>query len=367
MRAYGTGGLHQRKDGPHAGRWEFRRTIEGKRRTATFPDRPTLAQQRAAIAKWSQSSTPSDPESVGEYLERWLRDGQGDNAPRTVSGYRALVRDHIAPVLGNCPLRDLSAPDVQRLVNRHAGAPRTRLHVLACLRAALSQAVRWGLLDRNVASAARGPKIRATEPRTLSPAETKRFLAQCKGDPLEPLYVLAAMTGMRQGEVLGLRWQDVQGDTLTVNTSLWWRPGKDGREPVLTLPKTTRSRRTLHLQPELVSMLRDHRKRQLETRREVDDALVFTDRHGVALQPTVVLYRMRKHLQAAGLPPVRFHALRHGAASMLLADGVPVNLVSEMLGHSNASTTLNVYGHVLESAKKEVAGRMGRLLREETA
>lgn len=262
-------------------------------------------------------------------------------------------------------MSELSALDVQRWLNRLSSKrlrPRSVLHAFACLRAALSQAVRWGLLDRNVATLVRGPRVPQSEPRTLSPEETRRFLAQVKGDPLEPLYVLAAMTGMRQGEVLGLRWQDIQGETLTVNASLWWRPGKDGREPVLTLPKTTRSRRTLHLQPELVAMLRDHRKRQLETRREVDDALVFTDSHGVALQPTTVLHRMRKHLQAAGLPPVRFHALRHGAASMLLAAGVPVNLVSEMLGHSNASTTLNIYGHVLESAKREVAAQMGKLL-----
>lgn len=364
-RAYGSGSLHQRTTGTHAGRWEYRLVVDGRRRTATFHAKPTREQLKAKDRAWSSpSALPLPPaESVGEYLERWLRDGCGELRPRTRDGYRTLFRLHVAPRIGDVGLRDLSAPDVQRLVNGLSAdrlRPRTVLHVLASLRAALSQAVRWELLDRNVAALVRSPKIPQTEVHPLTPEQTRKLLASVKGDSLEALWNLAAMTGMRLGEVLGLRWQDVDlsAGRLTVSRSLWWRPAKGSetqRQPKLTEPKTPRSRRTIELGPRLVSMLREHHKAQLDSEREVDDALVFTRPNGMAWEPTLILRRLRWALAAAGLPAVRFHDLRHGYISDRLAEGWPVALVAEAAGHSTPTTTLNTYAHTIEKAQRSMA------------
>jgi integrase len=374
LMAYGDGSLFERKSGPRKGWWVKRYPGLG---SASWPHRPTRAQvdaKRIELSRSSQSLPATDTETVAEYLSRWLRDGLPEAKPRTVRGYRTIVELHIVPVLGPRALSELSPPDVQRFVNDVSAtrSARTALHILACLRAALSCAVRWGVLRANPADHVRAPHVPHKEPVILSPEQTRTLLAQVRGDPLEALYVLAAMTGMRQAEILGLRWAAVNltARTLSVEAALWWRPvtrakpTDPAREPVLIEPKTERSRRTIHLPDRALVALKKHRKAQMGKRREVDAGLVFTQPGGTALEPSAVYRALRRHLAAAKLPLITFHALRHGTASMLLADGMPVGQVSELLGHANPTVTWNIYGHQLDKARRETADRMGTLLGE---
>lgn len=354
---YGQGSLSQRQTGRHAGRWEYRLTVNGVRRTATWQKEPTRRQIAAKIAAWSGSQSPSDGITVAEYLGRWLRDGLPRARPRTVQRYRYIVEHHIVPVLGDLPLADLSPLDVQRWVN---GLEAVQRHALMCLRAALSRAVAWNLSDRNPAQYVQLPTLDHKPSRILSPDQMRTLIEQVRGDPLEALWLLAIFTGMRQGEILGLRWQDVflAGSSLTVNTSLWWRPGKNGREPVLTIPKTARSQRTISLHPAVVEALREHQKREMFTSK---DGLVF-HRNGIALEPSSVYRALHRHLKAANLPTITFHQIRHSAASMLLASGMDVTAVSDLLGHATPYVTLAVYSHTIEKRRSEVSDRMGTLL-----
>lgn len=369
----------QRKTGPRRGWWIQRYRIDGSVRAASWQKPPTRAQIDAEGERLrsSQSLPATSGESIAVYLDRWLRDGLPDAKDRTIRGYRTIVEGRLVPELGRVALSALQPAAVQRFVNRvsaSGAAPRTVVHVLACLRAAMSQAVRWGLLDRNPCDHIKSPRIPHSEPQILSPEQTRALLVQVKGDPLEALYVLAAMTGMRQGEILGLRWSAVNltAGTLSVERTLWWEPDPEAkaagrkitRKPTLVDPKTERSRRTIHLPARVVTALTDHRKREMQTRKEVDAGLVFCRPTGTALEPGAAYRGLRRHLAAAKLPIVRFHDLRHGMASLHLADGMPVSQVSELLGHANASVTLNIYGHVLENARRETAERTERLLGE---
>lgn len=354
--AYGDGTLSQRRTGAHEGRWEFRLTVNGRRRTATWPEEPSRRQIKAKIAEWSgYSLRPSESETLEQYLTRWLRDGLPKARPRTVQRYRYIVENHIVPVLGDVLLEDLRAPEIQRWVN---GLKATQRHSLMCLRAALSKAAQWGLIQNNPAQYVETPPLEHKVPRILSPEQMQRLIEQVRGDPLEALWLLAIYTGMRQGEILGLRWQDISGSTVTVNASLWWRPGKHGREPVLTEPKTKRSRRSVTLHPKVVEALREHQKREMFTSK---DGLVF-HRQGIALEPSSVYRALHRHLAAAKLPEITFHQIRHSAASMLLASGWDVQAVSDLLGHASSYVTLSVYSHSAEKQRERTAERMGMLL-----
>lgn len=357
---YGTGSLFERKTGPRAGWWTKRYRIDGRVISASWDHKPTRAELTAKLAELSSTSRPRPPgESVAAYLSRWLRDGTSHLRERTVRGYRVLVLRSIAPTLGPVPLHELSAPDVQRWVN--AGASR---NALACLRAALSEAVRWGVIPVNPARAVRPLPVRRKQPTVLSPDEMRNLLAQVKDDPLEALFTLAAFTGMRQGEILGLRWQDVSltNGSLTVSRSLWWMPSPNGgRQPVLTEPKTERSRRRIALHPQVVEALRKHQKAQMLASK---DGLVFTRPDGTALEPSSVYRALRRHQAAAGVPVTTFHAIRHAAASMLIASGWDIAAVSELLGHSSTYTTLAIYTHSIEKRRRETMERMGSLLSE---
>lgn len=351
--AYGDGTVTRRA----SGRYDFRRFVNGRRRTKTFDHEPTRREKLDAIRAWSESS-PHRSESVAAYLARWLRDGLPRARPRTVQRYRYIVDHHIVPVLGEVPLADLSPLDVQRWIN---GLGAVQRHSLMCLRAALSRAVAWNLIDRNPAQHVELPKLERKVPRILSPEQTQTLLSQVKGDPLEALWLLAVYTGMRQGEILGLRWEDVNGSSLTVSTSLWWRPGRHGREPVLTEPKTARSRRTITLHPTVTEALRKEQKRQMDQQDTSRDGLVF-HRKGIALEPSWVLRTLQRHLREAKLPEITFHQLRHGTASMLLSSGWPLDAVSELLGHATPYVTLSIYSHTIEKQREKTAERMGELL-----
>ncbi len=286
------------------------------------------------------------------------------------------MRLYLTPALGRHQLAKLQPEHVQTLMNQmlEAGgkdgqglSPRTVQRARAVLRRALNQALKWGMVPRNVATLVDPPRSRTPRFTTLRPEQGRVLLDAARGDRFEALYRVALSLGLRQGEALGLRWEDVelQAGTLRVAVALQRFDGK----LQLVEPKTDRSRRVLSVPTALVSALKAHRARQLQERllagdRWRDSGLVFTSRIGTPLEPRNVTRAYKALLTRAGLPDIRFHDLRHSCASLLVAQGLHPRVVMETLGHSQISLTMNTYAHVLADVQREAAVTMDRLFPE---
>jgi integrase len=309
--------------------------------------------------------------TVGEFLQRWLHEvAEPSVRPWTFHGYEVHIRLHIDPVLGRIPIWRLEPLQVQGLINRKLKkglSPKTVRYIRGTLRSALNQAVRWGLVARNAAALVDGPRVPTYEIQPFEPDEARRFLDAAKGHRLEALYAVALTLGLRQGEALGLRWQDVdlQMGYLRVARQLQRFDGVFQ----LVEPKTARSRRTIVMPPSVTARLADHRDRQDRERNTAglvwkEWGLVFTRPDGYPLDGTVVTHQFHRFLEQAGLPQRRFHDLRHSCAALLLAQGVSPRVVMEILGHSQIALTMNTYTHVVPDLRRDAAVRMEALLYE---
>jgi len=309
--------------------------------------------------------------TVGKFLDQWMIEVvQPSVRPWTYRGYDVHVRLHIKPALGNLALEAVSPRHVQALLNQKLAeglAPKTVRYIRGTLRTAFKQATRWGLIVRNPVDAVDGPKVERFEIRPFTPDEARQFLSAIRGERLESLYSVALTMGLRQGEALGLRWQDVDLDlgNLRINKQLQRINGKFQ----LVEPKTPRSRRTLALPGSIVVGLREHRNRQLKERvvageRWEASDLVFTTETGRPLDGTVVSHHFHRQLDRAGIMQRRFHDLRHSCATLLLVQGVSPRVVMDVLGHSQIALTMNTYTHVLPQLRREAAERMEALIAE---
>lgn len=365
------GSIYQRTDGRWVGMASFMDRGR-RRRRAVYGETKREAMEKLREVRRSIETgvvATSDRETVATFLERWLRDSVAPTVrPATLSSYRGLVRIHIEPALGSIRLSRLGPADVQRFLNERSASglsPRRVQYLHAVLRRSLGQAHRWGLVTRNVATLVEPPRVRRREVRPLTTGQARQLLEAARGDRLEALYTVALSLGLRQGEALGLRWDDVDLDagTLTVRNALQRINGT----LQLVEPKTERSRRTIAMPAIAAAALRAHRIRQLEERvwagsrwREAD--FVFTSTIGTPLDGSTVTHRFQRLLESAGLPRQRFHDLRHACASLLLAQGVHPRVVMETLGHSQISLTMNTYSHVVPELQREAAGRMDAAL-----
>lgn len=307
--------------------------------------------------------------TTSAFLEEWLGSIVHSVRPRTWHRYAEYIRLHIVPTLGACPIEAVTPREIQSLYSSKIAAglsPRSVLHLHRVLHRALAQAQRWGVVDDNAAALVDPPRPEPREMRALSPDEARRLLAAAQGDRLEALYTLAITTGMRQGELLGLRWHEVslEARSIRVTGSLQYVPGRGLR---VSAPKTARSRRNVLISEIAAEALRKHLEQQRLEQAHMDDwednDLVFPNRVGRAMYATNLLDRsFARLLQRAGLPRVRFHDLRHTAATLLLGQGVHPKVVSEMLGHTNTSITLDLYSHASPTMQREAAGAFDRLL-----
>jgi integrase len=294
------------------------------------------------------------------------------------------VRVYLAPALGRIALTRLTPADVGRALTafltsgRPQGAeirapgrshisPRTVHHVRATLRIALAAAVRDGLVSRNAAADALPPRVPHRPITYLSAPDVRRLIAMTADDVFGPLYMLAVSTGLRLGELTGLSWDDVDlaAGTLTVRRSLARAAGGGW---ALAETKTDRSRRTIPLPSTAAEALRRQRDRQGVVQEGAGsawqdrDRLVFTDAVGRPLRPYNVSYAFQRARAAAGLPLVRFHDLRHSAATLLLAEGVPLIVISNVLGHSGIAITASHYAAIVPELRREAADAMDRAL-----
>lgn len=229
--------------------------------------------------------------------------------------------------------------------------------------------MRWGVAPRNVCDLVDAPRMATHEMRVLTPPQVKMLLETARGDRWEALYVLAVTSGMRLGELLALKWRDV--DIEAANLQVRGNLQRTTAGLVIGTPKTTKSRRKVALTAMAVEALRQHRVRQLEERLRLgeawgdgDDAdLVFPNGVGKPMEGTDLLRtQFYPLLSRAGLPRVRFHDLRHTAATLMLLERIPAKVVSEMLGHSTIAITLNLYSHVLPEMQQEATLALDRLL-----
>jgi integrase len=371
-RGQNEGSIFKRKDG----RWVAILNIgyrDGARRRKHFygNTRRDVQERLTAALRAQQQGLPVAPErqTLGDFLRHWLDHVVRPNLrPKTHHSYAAEVRLHIGPQLGHIQLAKLRPQHIQAFLNekREAGlSARTVQYHHAILRRALGQAEKWDLVPRNVAALVTPPTIRRREIEPLQPDEALTLLDAVRDDRLEAVYSVALAVGLRQGEILGLRWRDVdlENGKLEIRTSLLWLDGACQ----LSEPKTDRSRRSIAL-PEVATMaLHGHRARQLEDKliagtrwREHD--LVFATTLGTPMHPRNLVRHYHRALAKAGLPRKRFHDLRHTCASLLLAQGVQPRVVMEILGHSQIALTMDTYSHVIPSLKRDAANSMDKAL-----
>jgi len=317
--------------------------------------------------------------SVRQYLvKEWLPAVKSTIRPTTYNSYEQHVTCHIVPHIGSVKLQKLSGSQVNALYAKLAesGAksgkkglsPMTIHHVHACLHKACKDAVRWGHISRNPLDAADPPRKKGDgtkEMQTWTKEQLKAFLDSVKDERLYALWHVIAMTGMRRGEAIGLRWSDVdlENSRLSVRRALI----PINREVVVSEPKTVKGRRVIALDPGTVEVLKAQAARQLDEQGEWDEAwvetgLVFTVENGGALDPESVSRYFRQAVKQSMLPPIRLHDLRHTHATLALQAGIHPKVVSERLGHATISITLDTYSHAIPAMQEEAAALIAGLV-----
>jgi integrase len=290
--------------------------------------------------------------------------------PRTVESYGYVVERHLKPSIGRTPLPRLSASDVSRMLAGldSALSPTTRRYVYSVLRISLGRAMKLGLVARNVATLVDPPRKARRELQPLTAAQVGSFLESTTEDRLHGLYMTAVGLGLRQGEVLALRWEDIDIDRGLVHVRHTLRRG----DRAIAEPKTERSRRTLLMPAAVNTALRSQRARQGRERLAAGNAWadldhVFTTPTGRPLDGVNVTHEFQRALERAGLPRQRFHDLRHAHATLLIEGGVELAVVSRALGHADLGTTADVYGAWTRDMAGRVASGMDEVLRSTKA
>lgn len=308
--------------------------------------------------------------SLGEYLDRWLRDAARPRvSKRTADGYAGLLERYIREPLGYKRLDELQALDIQSVYSSMQArglSARVVRHTHSALHNALKQAVKWGLLSRNPSDLVELPKVPHKEQRVLSPHEAQDFLKAAAVMPHGLIFEFALLSGMRPEEYLALKWSDIdfERSTAQVRRALIRHKKSWSFEE----PKTSRSRRTVFLSTSLLQKLAAHKRNQAAARLKSGPAwhahdLVFCSAEGTPLSIPNLTYRyFRPILVKAGLPQIRLYDLRHSCATLLLIAEENPKVVSERLGHSTIVLTLDTYSHVLPTLQQASTARLERLL-----
>jgi integrase len=371
-RGKGEGSITQRSDG----RWMALVDLgwqNGKRRRKAYYGRTrsdVAGKLTRALGKVQIGATLGDDrQTVGAFLTNWIDIVKPSIRPKTYGSYAQLIRLHLVPGLGHFRINKMQPEHVERFLRdkQDAGlSPRTCQYLRAVLRRALARAVKAELVGRNVAALADPPRVVRAETVSLTPEQARTFLAAIASHRLYPLVSVAVSLGLRQGEILGLRWSDVDLDqgVVRVRHGLQ-RFGKAGWR--LVEPKSDKSRRAVKLPASLLPILRAHRKRQLEWRLAAGDKwagqdFVFTTQIGRPLEGCRLNRDTKRLLVKAGLPPLHFHSLRHSCATLLLVQGIPPRVVMEILGHSDIRLTMNTYSHVTQQLHDVAASQIDALV-----
>lgn len=355
-----------------SGRWRAQVTVRGGKRVNYS------ARTKGECQAWIQDTLGQVRQGLDliggsvllqEYLTRWLEVEKATLRPKTAKQYERIVKNHVIPEMGTVKLRDITPFSIDqfyaKLLENGIGVRTIRL-THSVIHVALEKAVKYGFLLRNPTHKATLPRVKYHEMNVLDESQVTLFLAAAHGSCFEALYHLAVVTGMRQAELFGLKWTDLS-----------WHKGMlhvqrqiqrvSGKGLVEAEPKTRAGVRSIKLGNATLDALRDHLERQNQAKialgnrwRERD--LIFTSSIGSAIDQSNLLKDYYEILEKAGLPRIRFHDLRHTAASLMLNHGVPVIVVSKILGHSKPSVTMDIYGHLYMEMQDEAAQIMDDLV-----
>jgi integrase len=393
------GSIYKMKDGRWRGAittgWKL--NAAGKkvpiRKVITAATRHEVAEQMTNSLRDQHRGININPgrHTVGAFLAEWLENTARPSVrPKTYRSYEQMVRNHLSktvppekwkdkeldavPGLKDVLLTKLTLPRLQRFFNEKLSAgnsPALVRYLRVVLRIALQEAVKGDLVPRNVAALTTPPRVEKKEPEPFTPEQAGRFLKAAMGHRLEALFTSALAVGLRSGECSALRWPDVDLDKaeITVRHTLQ-RVKQDGEKKAhLTLlpPKSDKSRRKIETPAACVTALRAHQVRQEQEKalagsRWKETGHVFTSTIGTPIDDRKILKEFDALVKAAGLPKQRFHDLRHACISLLGAQGVPLKVIAEIVGHSDIRLTQNVYQHVYSEAKRAAANTMDTLL-----
>jgi integrase len=366
-RGHGEGSITQRKDG----RWMAALTLDNHKRKYFYGKTRKEVQDKLnhALYEQKQATLATGPQqTLGPYLDRWLEQVvKLTKRPNTYNGYRSVVNAHLKPSLGHIKLQKLTVEQLQAFYaqKQETLKPKTLAYIHAALSNALSNAVKWGLVGRNVASLVSLPHIERYEGQVLTVEQARKLLETAQGSRLDVLLLVALTTGMRRGELLALRWSDldIKAGVLQVRRNVTRMTGVGYVERET---KTKASRRKIILTPVVLEALKVHEEKQQQDRAKVGDrwlglGLIFCTGNGNFLSGDWVWTAFKRLLKKAGLPDVRFHDLRHSVATLLLAAKVDLKVVSELLGHSSVAITADIYAHVLPEQQQEVVKKMNDL------
>jgi len=307
--------------------------------------------------------------TLGEFLERWLKDYQHNLSPRGFERYQGIIQRHLMPGLGSIPLTQLRAEHLQKhyTAKQNDGlSARTVRYHHAVLHVALKTAVQWGLLARNPADAVSPPRAWRTEMQTWNADNITRFLEVAKDSPYYTLFYTALFTGMRRSELLGLKWNDVDFMLSQIYVSRSLHHLKDGSY-IFTEPKSAKSRRTIALPPSATLLLKEHHEKQKLERvmlgiPSTDSDLVFSTLEGKPLRPNTITRAWTMLAAHAGVKAIRLHDARHTHASIMLKQGIHPKIVQERLGHASIQMTLDTYSHVAPGLQEAAANRFDDLV-----
>lgn len=402
-RSQGSGSVYQRGSD---GRWVSvvdLGWVEGKRKRKYFVSRTqdeAIRKLNRALGEYGRGALmAADRTTVAEYMTSWLEDSaRHDLREHSYRNYRSVIDKHIVPHIGSRRLDQLSPQHVQGMINalsRAGLSPRSVQAVRAVLSAALKDAMKVGLVWRNVATLVRMPPVKPYDGKPLSPQEARQLIAFLKDHPLEALVTLCLALGLRQGEALGLRWQDIDLDANVLRIQQQYIAGakikpltdedldtlkgmtaaernrfhRTRYAPRFADPKTDRGRRPLPVPEPVVQALRRHKATQAEDRllageRWIDLGLVFTSATGTPMDPGRLGRQFTAVTEAAGLEGRKFHDLRRSCASLLAAWNVPAPIVRDILGHTDIGVTLNVYTRTFSDDLRNAVSLMGDLFED---
>ncbi len=365
-RKNGEGTLFKRSDG----RWQASFVPENGKRLYFYGKTKAEALEKLRTAQHEDQKgllATGPKQKLGDYLVEWLEATHKPPMvkPSTYIQYRSAIHRHLVPGLGHIFLRKLTPQHVQAFYAQKVKEglkPRTIALIHAALHKALENAIRWNLISRNVASLVSLPRAEAHEIHPLTSDEVEKLVAAAHGHWLEPILILAVTTGMRRGELLALHWNDIdlERGELHVRHTV----NRLASYGVVELdPKTRSSRRKIVLSNVALKTLKDHRLYQEQIKVKAGDQwkamnLVFTNDYGDFISVDKLLRHFKALLVKAGLPHMRFHDLRHSAATILLTMGVHPKVVQELLGHSTIAMTMDTYSHLLPSMQKDAANKM---------
>ena len=374
-RANGEGSIRKRKDG----RWEGRYTAGHDPATGKQIFKNVLGKTQAEVKEKLKKAlveagqidfTKSGKYTVGTWMDEWFENvAKIKVRPSSHQTYRGYIDNHIKPNIGNIPLEKLTTMDLQKLYrtlltkgrverieaeNQPSGlSAKTVRNINQVISSALDLAVAQKIIPSNTTDACELPKVEHREMQTIPEEQLQAFLAEAKATGVYEMYYIELATGLRRGELLGLKWQDIdwKNGIIKVRRQIARVDGQIVEAPL----KTKNSYRTVTISPQAIEVLKQQRAK-------THDQYVFPSPNGGPISPDSVNNMLKRVLARAGIPKVRFHDLRHTFATIALQNGVDIKTVSGMLGHFSAGFTLDTYAHVTTSAQKEAAQTMGNVL-----